>query len=266
MSGKGSTPTAIHLAILLAIFLTGYVVVSDDTTPISADASAVRGWFSANVRAFRTRKATLDLELVAAEANPLVITVKQDGTSNFKKINDAIKSIPEWNTRRVIIRIGACEYREKITIERTKPFITFYGSPNAMPTITQSGTALQYGTMDSATVIVYSDYFVAANIIFKVTGIGNMTYLGRAWMPSPRVVFSYTTMGSVVHSAGWFDNFKPERQQSVYFAEYKCSGPGANQAGRVKYTKKITDAQVQPLVIFKALNGFFLLHVSKFIQ
>ncbi|KAK1562593.1 hypothetical protein Q3G72_014554 [Acer saccharum] len=167
MSSKGSTPTAIHLAILLAIFLTGYVVVSDDTTPIPADASAVRGWFSANVRAFRTRKATLDPELVAAEANPLVITVKQDGTGNFKKINDAIKSIPEGNTRRVIIRIGAGEYQEKITIERTKPFITFYGSPNAMPTITQSGTALQYRTMDSATVIVYSDYFVAANIIFK---------------------------------------------------------------------------------------------------
>ncbi|KAK1562782.1 hypothetical protein Q3G72_016975 [Acer saccharum] len=106
----------------------------------------------------------------------------------------------------------------------------------------------------------------------QVTGIGNMTYLGRAWMPSPRVVFSYTTMGSVVHSAGWFDNFKPERQQSVYFAEYKCSGPEANQAGRVKYTKKITDAQVQPFLTLGYIQGskwllrFFLLHVSKFIQ
>ncbi|KAK2662079.1 hypothetical protein Ddye_000653 [Dipteronia dyeriana] len=40
MSGKGSTPRAIHLAILLAIFLTGHVVVSDDTIPIPADPSA----------------------------------------------------------------------------------------------------------------------------------------------------------------------------------------------------------------------------------
>ncbi|KAI9195470.1 hypothetical protein LWI28_015177 [Acer negundo] len=129
MSYKGSTTTAIHLAILLAIFLTRHVVVSTDTTPIPADASAVRSWFSANVRAFETRKATLDPKLVAAKANPQVIM--------------------------------------KITIERTKPFVTFYGSPNAMPTITQSGTALQYGTVDNATVIVQSDYFVAANIIFK---------------------------------------------------------------------------------------------------
>ncbi|KAI9174841.1 hypothetical protein LWI28_023528 [Acer negundo] len=82
--------------------------------------------------AFGTRKATLDPELVAAEGNPQVITVRQDGKGDFKKTNDAIKSIPLGNTRRVIIWI-----------------------------------ALQYRTVDSATVIVQSDYFVAANIIFK---------------------------------------------------------------------------------------------------
>lgn len=359
MSGKKSTPIAIHLAILLAIFLTGHVVVSDDTTPIPADASAVTGWFSANVQAFKTRKATLDLELVAAEANPQVITVRQDGTGNFKKINDAIKSIPLGNTRRVIIQIGAGEYREKITIERTKPFITFYGSPNAMPTITESGTALQYGTMDSATVIVNSDYFVAANIIFKnsaprpnsmrkdgqalalrisgtkaafykckmlgfqdtlcddkgvhffkdcyiegtvdfifgrgksiylntqlhvlgdkditvitaqardsltedvgysfvhchVTGTGKRTYLGRAWMPYPRVVFAYTSMTDVVFPVAWDENARPERRQTVYFAEYKCNGAGANMAGRAKFKKKLTDAQVRPFLTLGYIQG-----------
>ncbi|TXG50867.1 hypothetical protein EZV62_023391 [Acer yangbiense] len=360
MSGKGSTPTAIHLAILLAIFLTGHVVVSDDTMPIPADASAVRGWFSTNVRAFRTRKATLDPELVAAEANPLVITVRQDGTGNFKKINDAIKSIPSGNTGRVIIRIGAGEYWEKIKIEQTKPFITFYGSPNAMPTITQSGTALQYGTRDSATVIVESDYFVAANIIFKnsaprpdnirkdgqasalrisgtksafykckmlgfqdtlcddngvhffrdcyiegtvdfifgggkslylntqlhvlgdkdvttvitaqardsvaedvgysfvhchVTGTGKNTYLGRAWMPYPRVVFAYTSMTDVVLPVAWDENSRPERRQTVYFAEYKCNGAGANMSGRAKFSRQLTDAQVRPYLTLGYIQG-----------
>ncbi|KAK3183320.1 hypothetical protein Dsin_030606 [Dipteronia sinensis] len=245
MSGKGSTPTVIHLAILLVIFLTGHVVVSDDTTPIPADASAVRGWFSANVQAFRTRKATLDPELVAAEANPQVITVRQDGTGNFKKINDAIKSIPSGNTRRVIISIGAGEYREKITIDRTKPFVTLHGSSNAMPTITQSGTALQYGTMDSATVIVDSDYFMAANIIFKV-------WLGcqvlEWFFPTPPWARSSIPLDGLITS-------DPERQQSVYFAEYKCYGSGANSAGRVKYTKKITDAQVRPFLTLGYIQG-----------
>jgi len=359
MSSKGSTPTAIHLAILLAIFLTGHVVVSDDTTPIPADASAVAGWFSANVQALGSRKVTLDPELVAAEANPQVITVRQDGTGDFKKINDAIKSIPSGNTKRVIIRIGAGEYREKIKIERTKPFITFYGSPNAMPTITQYSTALQCGTMDSATVIVESDYFVAANIIFKnsaprpdstknggqalalrisgtkaafykckmlgfqdtlcddkgvhffkdcyiegtvdfifgrgksiylntqlhvlgdkditvitaqardslaedvgysfvhcqITGTGKRTYLGRAWMPYPRVIFAYTSMTDVVLPVAWDENARPERRQTVYFAEYKCNGAGANMIGRAEFTKKLTDAQVRPFLTLGYIQG-----------
>ncbi|KAI9173486.1 hypothetical protein LWI28_025801 [Acer negundo] len=359
MSGKGSTPTAIHLAILLAIFITGHVVVSDDTTPIPADASAVGGWFSANVGAFGTRKVTLDPELVAAEANPQVIKVRQDGTGDFKKINDAIKSIPSGNTRRVIIWIGAGEYREKITIERTIPFVTFYGSPNAMPTITQSGTALQYGTVDSATVIVQSDYFVAANIIFKnsaprpnssknggqalalrisgtkaafykckmhgfqdtlcddkglhffkdcyiegtvdfifgggksiylntqlhvlgdkditvitaqardrlgedvgysfvhcqVTGTGKRTYLGRAWMSYPRVVFAYTSMTDVILPVAWDENGRPERRQTVFFAEYECDGAGADTTGRATFSKKLSEAEVRPFLTLGYIQG-----------
>lgn len=47
----------------------------------------------------------------------------------------------------------------------------------------------------------------------QVTGTGTGTYLGRAWKTSPRVVFAYTTMSSVVHPEGWSINFKPERSR-----------------------------------------------------
>ncbi|GAV73395.1 Pectinesterase domain-containing protein [Cephalotus follicularis] len=36
-----------------------------------------------------------------------------------------------------------------------------------MPTLVYSGTAAQFGTVDSATVVVEAEYFMAANIIFK---------------------------------------------------------------------------------------------------
>ncbi|KAG9139491.1 hypothetical protein Leryth_024046 [Lithospermum erythrorhizon] len=41
--------------------------------------------------------------------------------------------------------------RERIKVERTKPFVTFYGDPNNMPLLTSSGNAKQYGTVNSAT-------------------------------------------------------------------------------------------------------------------
>ncbi|XP_068658073.1 putative pectinesterase 63 [Aristolochia californica] len=108
-----------------------------------------------------------DLELLSAEAHPVVITVRKDGKGNFRTITDAINSIPPRNARRRIIMIGKGVYREKITVDRMKPFVTFYGQPNEMPTISFDGTAAEYGTWNSATVAVDSHYFMAVNIVFE---------------------------------------------------------------------------------------------------
>lgn len=53
------------------------------------------------------------------------IEVKQDGTENFKTISDVVKHVKVGNNKRVIIKIGPGEYREKITIERFQSYITF---------------------------------------------------------------------------------------------------------------------------------------------
>lgn len=47
--------------------------------------------------------------------------------------------------------------------------------------------------------------FVHCNI--TGSGYGN-TYLGRGWRRSPRVVFAYTYMGSLINTQGWF-HFQP---------------------------------------------------------
>lgn len=51
--------------------------------------------------------------------------------------------------------------------------------------------------------------FVHCSIIGSAKG----TFLGRAWMPKPRVIYSYTTMGSGVNPLGWSDNFHPDRDK-----------------------------------------------------
>ncbi|KAJ0032036.1 hypothetical protein Pint_13573 [Pistacia integerrima] len=83
-----------------------------------------------------------------------VITIVKDGSRDFKMVADAVKSIPLGNTKRMVIKIGGGEYREKITIDKSKTFITFLGDPKGMPKIVFDGTTAKYGTMDNATVAV----------------------------------------------------------------------------------------------------------------
>ncbi|XP_057428514.1 pectinesterase 1-like [Lotus japonicus] len=149
-------------------FLIADVVLCDDNVPVPADRAQVDKWFSENVGPLAQRKATLDPALVAAEDYPpKVVKVKPDGSGDFKTITEAINSIPIANAKRMIVYIAGGNYNEKVKIDRGKPFITFYGEPGNMPNLTYGGTAKQYGTLDSATLIVESDYFVATNIIFS---------------------------------------------------------------------------------------------------
>ncbi|XP_059462129.1 putative pectinesterase 63 [Corylus avellana] len=342
------TSIALHVVLTTILFVAS-LVISDDTAP--ANKSQLDNWFNSIVKPYTQRAATLDHALVAAEKGAKVIKVSKTKGGNFNTVSDAIKSIPPRNTKRVIVHIGPGVYNERIRIDWTKRFVTFYGSPANMPTLTSSGTAAQYGTDDSATLVVESNYFVAANIIlvnsaprpgngksggqalairiagdkaafynckfkgfqdtvcsdhgnhlFKncyiegtvdfifgsgtslylntvlnvpgdggftaitahgelpsetngfsfvhcsVTGTGNGTYLGRAWRPYSRVIFSYTTMSGIVNPLGWSDNSHPERDRTVYYGEYKCSGPGSDLSRRVPYTKKLSDNEARPFL------------------
>lgn len=122
----------------------------------------------------RHRETTLsDKHVTVAEDGARVVRVRKDGTGDFRTVTEAVKSIPSGNKRRVVIWIGMGEYREKITVDKSKGFVTFYGERNGndndMPIITYDATALHYGTLDSATVAVDADYFVAVNVAFVVT-------------------------------------------------------------------------------------------------
>ncbi|KAL7096860.1 hypothetical protein ACP275_10G106900 [Erythranthe tilingii] len=76
----------------------------------------------------------------------------------------------------------------------------------------------------------------------RVTG-SNIVYLGRAWAPFSTTIFVYTYMENNINPEGWFDWGDPSRQLTVTFGEYQCSGPGSNTAGRVKWSKILTDEE-----------------------
>ncbi|XP_034689950.1 probable pectinesterase 53 [Vitis riparia] len=151
-----------------------------------------RKWVSWNVENYRKKTAlqsqsinetpsggggkALDIKLSKAEMNKVTMTVSQDGTADYTTISDALHTIPLYNTRRVILVIKPGVYREKVTIPRALPFVTFLGDASDPPTITGNDTASVIGrngvplkTFQSATVGVDANYFVAINIKFENT-------------------------------------------------------------------------------------------------
>ena len=69
------------------------------------------------------------------------IKVALDGSTKFKKIQDAIDSIPINNKQRVIIRVGPGIYKQPIYVPKTKNLITLLGDKAETTVITWSNTA-----------------------------------------------------------------------------------------------------------------------------
>ncbi|CAA7026923.1 unnamed protein product [Microthlaspi erraticum] len=150
--------------IALLVLFASPVVQADDVTPIPADKAQVEAWFKANVGPLSARKGTLDPAIEAAETDPRIVNVNPAGGGDFKTINEAIKTVPTGNTKRVIIKLAPGVYREKVTVLHGQPFVTIMGKPGAETNITYDGTAAKYGTVESATLIVWATNFVAANL------------------------------------------------------------------------------------------------------
>ncbi|XAR67062.1 Pectinesterase [Bertholletia excelsa] len=295
----------------------------------------------------------------------LTITVnKNPAAGDFTSVQAAIDSLPFVNFVRVVIKVHAGVYTEKVSIPPLKSYVTIEGA-GAEKTIIQWGDTAQtlgpkgrpIGTYASATFAVNSPYFIAKNITFKnttpipppgakgkqavafrvsadnaaflgcrflgaqdtlydhfgrhyykdcyiegsvdfifgnglslfegchvhavsqvigaltaqgrkslledtgfsfvnckVTGSGAL-YLGRAWKPFSRVVFAYTYMDSIVIPKGWYNWGDPTRETTVFYGQYKCTGPGASFAGRVPWSRELTYEEAKPFISLNFIDG-----------
>ena len=79
----------------------------------------------------------------------------------------------------------------------------------------------------------------------RVTAAPGVTrlYLGRPWRSFARTVFIRCELPGAIVPDGW-DNWRsPAKELTVYYAEYRSSGPGAAPGQRVAWSHQLTDAQ-----------------------
>ena len=68
-------------------------------------------------------------------------------------------------------------------------------------------------------------------------------YLGRPWRPHAKTVFIRCHLGAHIRSEGWDpwkgDAMFPDKEKTVYYAEYGNTGPGAGTSGRAGWSKQL---------------------------
>jgi pectinesterase len=88
----------------------------------------------------------------------------------------------------------------------------------------------------------------------ELTGSGS-TFLGRPWYDNASATYVRCKMGAHIDPRGW-DNFgNSAKEKTARFAEYKCTGPGANRSKRVPWSKELTAAEAAKLTVENLLGG-----------
>jgi pectinesterase len=102
------------------------------------------------------------------------ITVASDGSGQYRSVQAALDALPTPNTKPVIIYIKKGIYKELVTVDARKPFITLIGENKESTRITfdnHAGTVLPNGdtlnTWTCASVFIYANDFRAENIHFE---------------------------------------------------------------------------------------------------
>lgn len=79
----------------------------------------------------------------------------------------------------------------------------------------------------------------------RVTAAEGVTklYLGRPWKSTARTVWLGCELPSAIRPEGWHNWGSPERERTAYYAEWRCTGPGADRSQRAAWSHELTDAE-----------------------
>ncbi|TCD29521.1 pectin esterase [Pedobacter psychrodurus] len=84
-------------------------------------------------------------------------------------------------------------------------------------------------------------------------------YLGRPWRPYAKTVFITCDLGKHILPEGWNpwkgDLMFPNKELTVFYAEYKNKGDGASPKTRLPWAKQLTDKEAKNYTLKNILGG-----------
>lgn len=80
-------------------------------------------------------------------------------------------------------------------------------------------------------------------------------YLGRPWRDFAAVTFLNCELPAEIRPAGWHNWDQPKRESTARYAEFGNTGPGANTAERVKWSRQLSDSEASQITPETVLRG-----------
>lgn len=300
------------------------------------------------------------LMIAATASAQKKIVVASDGSGDFTSVQAALDKIPAGNKTPVSIFVKKGIYKEVITVDARKEFVSLIGEDKSNTILTynnHAGTKLENGdtlnTWTCASFFVYGNNFHAENITFEnnagftagqavalrieanrasfvncrmignqdvlfLSGNGvkqyfkdcyiegttdfifgaatavfehcyihskknshvtaastnniipygfvffdckltadstiNKVSLGRPWSPTASVTYINCWMDKHIIPEGWNNWKNPANESTARYAEYNSSGPGANPAARVKWSKQLNTEEMKQYTLKNILG------------
>jgi len=87
----------------------------------------------------------------------------------------------------------------------------------------------------------------------RLTAADSVTrvYLGRPWRPFAATLFLNCELGSHIVPEGWHNWDKPSNEQTARYAEYRSTGPGADPAARVSWSRQLSRREAKAVTVEK---------------
>ena len=84
-------------------------------------------------------------------------------------------------------------------------------------------------------------------------------YLGRPWRPYAKTVFIRTEMGNQILPVGWDpwvgDKMFPDKEKTIFYAEYGSFGKGGDTSKRVSWSKQLSKKELKTYTLKNIFSG-----------
>ncbi|POY35839.1 pectin esterase [Solitalea longa] len=135
------------------------------------------------------------------------IVVAQDGSGNFKTVQEALNTVPKHNTERIEIFIKKGVYKEKLKLDTTQHMVSLIGESLNETILTyddfsgkKAADGSTHTTKTTASFFIFADDFLATNITFENTAgevgqaVAVMVYGNRAVFVNCRFLGNQDTL------------------------------------------------------------------------